>query len=713
MKHISPMSYFFTLLLCWVLLSSPQNTVIARQDESSVHQAARNSVLCITDAPDTSEFPIVSLNIKVLDSNLLPGINLINNDLRFYENNKTEIRPLADRVIRANQNLGGISYYVLADTGNRSDQSVVKNILQNFSSYYINQTDNLKIFTNPANQPFLYYSSDSGMTLSQAISNFSTNNDTKIRQVSSTLFTILDEIELAPVDCSKSTVLILIIGDEALPEKDIPRLYERLNALPVKLILFHLPNLKTNEFRNQSTYSNFAQQAKGLYHSVIVGDDARFLASPALDQIIDFRQTYTVSYRSNVGESGLRQITANYKGTPAIVQGFSSYSIQLQPGQVGLPGDKVITVQEGAEQSAKFQINVSWPDGYPRILRPNALLHLTDDGGKDDTININLEKIEGNYQFEWSFADRTSQPINKFSIQVEVFDEFGESLRTPKNTITINMPAPVVEPGKSEPSATPWWVYALAVGIAFVFLLALLLFLVLWKKLGDVSLNGVQNLASVAKQNLQNIQKTIVGGGKNRKPVAVLRIIDGPKKIVGQDLKVNTENITLGRDPQKTHFTFYDLETSTSVSGIHAIIERVNGNWRIVAVSESRSETFVNGTAIDFQEPTFLKSGDIVRLGYLAQQPVEFQFVTDVANHSKAATSQISTQSRSVKVEDPDITLTVDTSEGVSETYIDNEKTAVVDSGEQAHIGITQDEKNKIKTDKDDVDDYINKLRKE
>lgn len=716
MKRKLPLHFLFIpLLLGWLVLSSPQTSAIARQDDSLARQTAGSGTLCIVDVPDTTAFPVVSLNIKILDGDLQPGINLTNNDLRFYENNKTEIRPLPGADIRPLSRLSGISYYILADTGNRTDQGIVKSILQNFSSYYINQTDKLKIFTNPANQPYLYYSSEGGTTLSQAISDFPTDKDSKIRQVTSTLFKILDEIELAPMDCSKTKVLILIVGDEALPEKDFSRIKERLQALPVKFILFHVPNIKTNELKNQALYSSFAQQVKGSYHRILLGDDVRLFVSPALEPMIDYRQIYAVSYRSNVGLSGLRQITAAYKGSPMEAQGFASYSVQLQPGLVSWTGDKTITMRDGVQAAEKFQINVSWPDGYPRELGPNALLHVMDENGKEDVVSLPLEKVESHYQIEWSFGGRMTDSTNTFTIQAEVFDEFGESMRTPKNVLTVNVlaatPTPMLSNGGIS-AITPWWVYALVGGIAFVFLAILILFLVLWKKLGDISLNGVQNLAGMAKQGLQNIQKTIVGGGKNRKPVAVLRIMDGPKKLIGQDLKVTTEHITVGRDPQRTNYTFYDLETSTSVSGVHAIIERVNGNWRIVAVSESKSETFVNGEAIDFQQPVPLQSGDIVRLGYLAQQPVEFQFVTDLAGSSKVAANHIPTQSRSSNPTDPDATLTFDPVQEPGPNGAD-EKTAVFQPEEKTHISITPEEKKKIKPDTDSVDDYISKLRGE
>ena len=102
-------------------------------------------------------------------------------------------------------------------------------------------------------------------------------------------------------------------------------------------------------------------------------------------------------------------------------------------------------------------------------------------------------------------------------------------------------------------------------------------------------------------------------------------MIDGPQGMIGQELKVFTEAVKLGRDPQRADMTFYAPEANSSVSGLHARIERVNGAWRIISVSQS-SETFLDDIAIPSNEPYPLQSGSTIRLGYPAQQPVVFSF---------------------------------------------------------------------------------------
>lgn len=86
---------------------------------------------------------------------------------------------------------------------------------------------------------------------------------------------------------------------------------------------------------------------------------------------------------------------------------------------------------------------------------------------------------------------------------------------------------------------------------------------------------------------VEKVRVTIVGGGKRGKPLATLKVTEGPQGMVGQELKIFTEFVKLGRDPERADMTFYSPEVNSSVSGLHARIERVNNSWRIVSLSQS------------------------------------------------------------------------------------------------------------------------------
>ncbi len=111
-------------------------------------------------------------------------------------------------------------------------------------------------------------------------------------------------------------------------------------------------------------------------------------------------------------------------------------------------------------------------------------------------------------------------------------------------------------------------------------------------------------------------------------PLARLIVFEGPETMVGQELQIFSDVVRLGSDPDQVDFAFYP-EVNTSISGLHARLERTGGRWRIEALSQSHSETFVNEEALPFHMPLDLYSGDIIRLGYVDQYPVSLHFLTE------------------------------------------------------------------------------------
>ena len=110
------------------------------------------------------------------------------------------------------------------------------------------------------------------------------------------------------------------------------------------------------------------------------------------------------------------------------------------------------------------------------------------------------------------------------------------------------------------------------------------------------------------------------------KPLATLKILDGPPNMIGQELNIYKDSVKLGRDPSVADLTFYGPDVKTSISRLHAKIERINGAWRHVALSQNHSETFIDKQSIPINEPVIIQNGQEVRFGYLHQKPVIFEF---------------------------------------------------------------------------------------
>jgi len=168
------------------------------------------------------------------------------------------------------------------------------------------------------------------------------------------------------------------------------------------------------------------------------------------------------------------------------------------------------------------------------------------------------------------------------------------------------------------PDSFPWQLITLTI-LGIIVLILTVFIVVMRKQLIDVIKNNRGD-----KGVFQEVRKTLVGGGR-RKVLAKLMVIEGPMSILGKELTIFTESVKLGRDPAQSDYSFF-ADTNSSVSGLHCRIERVNGTWRLVAVSKSGSETFLDGQSIPFNRPIPISNGQIIQMGYPAQQPVIFEF---------------------------------------------------------------------------------------
>lgn len=705
---------FLIAVFAWLfIIFSP---MVAQQNVLAQSQPGSEVSLCLVQHPNTVKFPIVEVSFRLTSrADLMPITSITESELRFYENNKTEVHLLPG--LHADSNSAGLDYYFILDRGNRSDQGQVRSILQDFDNkaYYNQQLDTVKIYTNEDNRANVYYPGVSGGTVRDAILNYpidEKNKDLSFRSVSNSLRAALDEIDSKSDACARMPIIILVIGDNALPEVELDFFVSRMKESTAKVVLFHLPVPSTKELSLQNKYLKFTQDIKGIYVSLPNADALETKVTTAFGGLTGFRQIFSASYRTRYGDNGKHNILASYQANLVQVQGNNSYTIQRQPANVSITnGD--ISIQQASEQDTTrtLLLSISWQDNYLLELQKQAKLHITDTEGLEEIIPITLIQRGDDYEFAWDFGSKVQQQTAKFRLFVEVFNEFGESLQTPVNQVTIN---PFIPEEVSDGGEIPFWLILVLGGMALFFVFVLIIFFIIFQKFRSTSAQTPQEFL---KSATENIKKTIVGGSNKRKPLALLYIVDGPKKMVGQDINIITERVNLGRDPQKTDMTFYDLETNSSISGLHAIIERVNSAWRITAVSESRSETFVNGVAIDFQKPKELHSGDMVRLGYLARQPVEFQFISDIENRLTAALarptlSRAGAVAPSADIKD-DITITVDVQAENSANEYEGDKTAIETIDDpQTNIGLSPEEKQKLQSlPGSDVDDFINQLR--
>jgi len=617
-------SFLFQLLALAVILLGYPSMGYAKPLRSSSLQIGQAPLLCITSAPNITAFPNVVINFRMLDANLMP-VTPGDADLRFAENGQTPV-PLVGS-IQSDPYGGGIDYYIIVDRGNRSSQTAIRSILQNLVSfgYYNEKTDSVRIYTNEGNSSQLYFpGGTSGNTLSEAVANFPVKGDSNYRQVTQSFEKVLGEIESSPDACKNMRVILMIMGDDALSENDVLKYSQRVRTSLAKLAVFHVSGSTGNGFGSGSIYSNLANLAGGTYRQIKSLDTD---IKPGFDDLVLYKQLFSATYRTNFGAPGKHSITAIYQNTNVAVQGQSNYSVDILSPTVSLVGEA--TVNRAAQSktetgdyiyefdSLPYVVQISWNDSYPREIKEIALV-VKEGEAENETVVPFLSKGDNTYEVNWNFSLVKSSGQHTLYLSVRVTDEFGyQAISEPFKLILTNNTQIADKP--------PAWASAMLITLGSVVVILLILMVFMWRKMLSFAKQGGAVIGKIAGE----IRKTIVGGGRRGKPLATFKVLEGPPNMIGQELKVYTESVKLGRNPQLADMTFYAPDVITSVSGLHARLEKVSGVWRIVALSQSGSETFVDEQAISFNEPVRIHSGQKIRLGYFAQQPVVLEFHTD------------------------------------------------------------------------------------
>lgn len=626
-------SFAFLALVTTILFSLASfSSGYAAKPEQAQNQSNSGPVLCALSVPNFSSFPTVSLNLRMLDSNSLPIIP-VKEDLRFSENGNVPV-PIVGNV-QENNDIG-IDYYVLIDKGNRTPAASVKSILQTFSLYHYSEgKDSIKIYTNENNGVNLYYPGTSGNTLAQAVDNYPLYNDQDYRQIQKSLETVLRGIESNIDPCQRSRVVLIIAGKDTLEGIDKNKLSEysrRIAEAKAKLMFFHIGDT----FSSRDIYTHLVEGAGGIYKPVLSLEDD---ITPVLNQTQQYRRSFSVSYRSNYGKTGAHNVSAFYQGNNIALIGPGSYQIEIRPPRVSISGptwierireDNLETQTSSYSiDNATYTVNIAWDDSYPREINQTAKLIIVEEGKPGETTSEALleRQGDGTYTFIWNFSDKTEYQRTKFELSVVVNDEFGNIGISEGYKVDFY----VTKTGVDVVDFWKYLVYGLGASVVLLIILMLFSWIFFRSQMRSMAARGGAMVGKIAGE----IRKTLVGGAQRGKPLAILKVLEGPPTMIGQELKVFAESVKLGRNPMLADMTFYGPDILTSVSGLHARLEKISGNWRVVAISESRSETFIDEQPLNFHEPAPIRDGQKIRMGYPAQQPVILLFSATAAEQPR------------------------------------------------------------------------------
>lgn len=583
---------------------------------------------------DASGFPLVQFNLRAVDlsNHVQSGLNA--NDLTVYENGQ----QASDLKVTPNEK-GPVTYVIVIDQGRLSNYSQfgINNMKQAISLLvsggFFQDGDTVMVLgrqnDNSDQTVTLRDKTQSGSDLTSWVASFgfprSTGGNTKGLLGVDDALTQMQQ--LVPETGSQTTVILFFTRYIEDPSDVVATTNAQNLAAKAKSndTMIYVFQTDFSGFRSQSLQV-LAEGTGGLY-THLDRNTVQSQMTTAYQSIDAQRTIYAVSYRSAISDEGRREITINSPTRSA--DGVSgSYEVSPQPPVVKItsPANNT-TIQRTASSdnsggtpafdltNTKVTAEVSWPDGLPRAIT-TAQFYVN--GKLEDTAQVSPNQTS--FDFNWDMSDLNTAGSNPVALRVSVKDELGLTAEGDA-TVNVDVSAPPTPSGGllSSPGRVA------AIGLPVLCLLVLIVVAII---VGAYFVFRSRSSSSpqIGGQPEAEAQKTLfvtdVPGGL---ALATLTVLEGPSGMIGEQLRITTLNVAIGRDPSQTDISFY-ADTESSVSRLHCTIRLDDDNAFRLTDKNSSAGTRLNGRHIQPESPVVLADGDEIVLGDLAQKGVKLQF---------------------------------------------------------------------------------------
>lgn len=622
------LSSFVRLIVVIGLVLALGSNIFIFTDQASAQSQSDTTKFCMIGPQSVDTFPEMQFSFRAFDTSTyeVPQ-NLLASEISVIDNGKA-VNP------RALSQFGdlGINIVFVIDQGNRTDIKVTKAILERFTSkYMVDGLDQVSILTtlinNKRSNAWTLLNTTNSVTDAQsAISEISDKQNDVYIGIDDTLREAINKVQAANLDCKTPSMVVVIMGpDEISGTQTIQNSISNARSIGVPI---HVLHVERNGFQSEATYRKLASESGGLYFQVPrqVPDEYTVIDQSVFNFLKLQRTRYEAALRLPDGASE-HVVSINFAGMSVQTQeNTTRFNVALDN-----PVVSILTPTNGYElsrtaqqkietgfvydiDSQLVQFEVQWRDFKPRQLTSAELIVTTSAGPV--TVSTFNPLSTPLLEFNWDIREFIKEGQNDATLQVRVIDEYGyEGISEPVQVRILNViPQELTEVMIVENPVTKYMVY----GLLLVVLILLILLGVFWRKLNTFMKSGAIG------QMVAKVRKTIVGGSR-KNPLAVLVILEGPQKLINEELKVFTESVILGRDPTQADFTFY-ADSNSSVSGKHAKLEKSNGQWHLHGISMSGNETFLDDQPIPNFQAISIHNGQRIRMGYPGQQPVELEF---------------------------------------------------------------------------------------
>lgn len=630
--------------------------------------AAQGGRVFYISSVDSSKFPRVTFQLRVVDgqSNRV-ATGLTDKDIAIYENGVQQTG-----VTVAAQNTGHVIFAFLVDQGRLHNYNVFGNqnasLLQSVSDLvnggFFQPGDQILLATqsntNASNTTVTVYGPDGDgqkfinfVNSSNVFSRRSTGNTKGLEGVDATLQQL--KALITPPGNQSAALIVVSRYIEDPQSQTAVTAATRLaqDAMASNILIYALQTDKSTNASVTAPLQTLAVTSGGM-HTQSNNNDVVTNIRNIYQDIISQRLFYTVEYSSATGKEPSRTITINSANpVPGVEPG--AYEIKLDAPAVEVKAPLAgSTITRNPLANGGFDRNsvdviasVTFPDEKPRDL---VSAELVVNGEPQGAIQIAAGTTE--IRLKADLSDVTTAGTNQLNLEVRVRDVLGfESSST--NTVVVDvkeLPTPVPTEVPSTP--TQVWVLGGLVACAIIFLAIAVFGLTGYTIFRPRSAAPASSGGSRPSAASSEMQATLIGGiAYQDKVLATLTVVEGPKGLVGEAIRVIKPTSIIGRNPTRCDITFY-AEEESSVSRTHATLQKDGESFKLTD-NGSSSGTRLNGRQIRPNDPVILQGGDEIVLGDLARRGVKLRF-DPASGKGRAAKHQGSADDRTMIMDSPD-----------------------------------------------------------
>ncbi|MHA1279109.1 MAG: FHA domain-containing protein [Candidatus Helarchaeota archaeon] len=625
---------------------------------SAVHAQSNNppTSICVVGQPDTSNFPYVGVEFRALDIN--------KNSVSYLDRSSVSIKEEGEisQLSSLSPNVRGVGLNInfVFDRGNRTDQKLVKAVLQRFATRHMaSGLDTVSLFSagnENERSSLLFGPETSANNFSVTIENLSVISRKYPGSGLMGIEEAINSMRGQNTSCSEPNIVLGIIGDDVVASNfDKISLIEKALNANTKIVIVHSVKAGSS---SSKVFEEIASGTGGEYYPINYDGAGEFsdLDQTLFTQLVDSRLSFTANYRSKVGVAGQRNVEILLSnGLAQTDSNKTSYAVLLSSPKITLlnptDGSKIVRnaktyvdpefVYDVDTQNIEWRVD--WEDSYPREITLFRINMITSTGTETIGEITPSTSDDDLHRYEWDLREIRQEGANPYGIQIEAIDELGLVGKTNVSNVIVEnfipeaVAAQTTKQIQRAAQLAQWQLY-----ILYGLLLILVILAIIFRKRIQRAFaeGGAINVV------VEKVRKTIIGGarGGRRKVKAKLNV----HRPVQEMKSIFAESVILGRDPKQADITFFTPAAECSVSGKHAQLILKSDGWQIIGISSSQSPIFIDGEQQRLHTEIPITTGTKIELGYEDMGSAFFEFI-EVDNSRGSISSEPSLGIRKTK----------------------------------------------------------------